>query len=214
MMKCVSCGKRKAKRQCPALRGSICPVCCGEKRGVEIRCPLDCVYFVEGQKHQQLKVMHQRLKKEGAVSYVRRAELYNRNPEVFARIEKIFADSFRANRKLRNEDVVSALTLVKNTLDTEKKGLIYQHQGENSYANELSTRILIALTDLKDDPEIREDRVTIEFAGGVVDEFLKEAKFYMENDSNPESYLIHILRYYPEEETAPGKQNDQLIIMP
>ena len=214
MMKCVSCGKRKAKRQCPALRGSICPVCCGEKRGVEIRCPLDCVYFVEGQKHQQLKVMHQRLKKEGAVSYVRRAELYNRNPEVFARIEKIFADSFRANRKLRNEDVVSALTLVKNTLDTEKKGLIYQHQGENSYANELSTRILIALTYLKDDPEIREDRVTIEFAGGVVDEFLKEAKFYMENDSNPESYLIHILRYYPEEETAPGKQNDQLIIMP
>ena len=214
MMKCVSCGKRKAKRQCPALRGSICPVCCGEKRGVEIRCPLDCVYFVEGQKHQQLKVMHQRLKKEGAVSYVRRAELYNRNPEVFARIEKIFADSFRANRKLRNEDVVSALTLVKNTLDTEKKGLIYQHQGENSYANELSTRILIALTDLKDDPEIREDRVTIEFAGGLVDEFLKEAKFYMENDSNPESYLIHILRYYPEDEAAPGKQNDQLIIMP
>ena len=214
MMKCVSCGKRKAKRQCPALRGSICPVCCGEKRGVEIRCPLDCVYFVEGQKHQQLKVMHQRLKKEGAVSYVRRAELYNRNPEVFARIEKIFADSFRANRKLRNEDVVSALTLVKNTLDTEKKGLIYQHQGENSYANELSTRILIALTYLKDDPEIREDRVTIEFAGGVVDEFLKEAKFYMENDSNPVSYLIHILRYYPEDEAAPGKQNDQLIIMP
>lgn len=213
-MKCVSCGKRKAKRYCPALRGSICPVCCGEKRGVEIKCPLDCVYFVEGQKHQQLKVMQQRLRKEGAVSYVRRAELYNRNPGVFARIEKIFADAFRANRKLRNDDVVSALALVKNTLDTEKKGLIYQHQSENSYANELSTRMLIALTDFKDGPELREDRITIDFAGSVVEEFLMEARFYMENDSNPQSYLVHILRYHPEDETSAGRQNDQLIITP
>ncbi|MEW6145377.1 MAG: hypothetical protein AB1598_10200 [Thermodesulfobacteriota bacterium] len=212
-MKCVSCGKRKAKRHCPALRSSICPVCCGEKRGVEIKCPLDCAYFVEGQKHQQLKVMHQRLRKEGAVSYVRRAELYNRNPAVFARIEKIFADAFRANRKLRNDDVVAALALVKSTLDTEKKGLIYQHQSENSYANELSTRILIALTDLKDTPDIREDRITIDFAVTVVDEFLKEAKFYMENDSSPESYLVHILRYHPEEEVAAGRQSE-LIITP
>jgi hypothetical protein len=188
-------------------------VCCGEKRGVEIKCPLDCVYFVEGQKHQQLKVMHQRLRKEGAVSYVRRAELYNRNPAVFARIEKIFADAFRANRKLRNDDVVAALTLVKSTLDTERKGLIYQHQSGNSFANELSTRILIALTDIKDTPDIREDRITIDFAIAVVEEFLKEAKFYMENDSNPESYLVHILRYHPEEEAAAGRQSE-LIITP
>ena len=213
-MKCVSCGKRKAKRYCPALKGSICPVCCGEKRGVEIKCPLDCIYFVEGQKHQQLKVMQQRLKKEGAVSYVRRAELYNRNPGVFARIEKIFADAFRANRKLRNDDVVSALALVKGTLDTEKKGLIYQHQSENSYANELSTRILIALTDFKDSPEIREDRITVDFAGSVVEEFLKEAEFYMENESNPQSYLVHILRYHPEDEASSGRQSDQLIVTP
>ncbi len=212
-MKCVSCVKRKAKRYCPALRGSICPGCCGEKRGVEIKCPLDCVYFVEGQKHQQLKVMHQRIRKEGTVSYVRRAELYNRNPGVFARIEKIFAEAYRANRKLRNEDVVSALGLVKNTLDTERKGLIYQYQGENSFANELSTRILIALTDFKDNHDITEDRVTVDFALNVVDDFLREAKFYMENDSNLQSYLVHILRYHPEEEAAAGRQSE-LIITP
>ncbi|MFI5322931.1 MAG: hypothetical protein ACHQ6U_05240 [Thermodesulfobacteriota bacterium] len=212
-MKCISCGNRKAKRYCPALRASICPVCCGEKRGVEINCPLDCVYYVEGQKQQQLKVMYQRLRKEGAVSYVRRAELYNRNPEVFAKIEKIFAHAFRVNSKLRNEDVVSALGLVKSTLDTEKKGLIYQHQSENSFANELSTRLLIALTDLKDSPEIKEDRVTIDFASSVIEEFLKEARFFSEHDSNPRSYLIHILRYHPAEEPTPARQSE-LIITP
>lgn len=212
-MKCVSCGSRKGKRFCPALRGSICTVCCGEKRGVEINCPLDCVYYVEGQKQHQLKVMHLRVKKEGGASYVRRAELYNRNPGVFARLEKLFADTYRANRKLKNEDLASALELVKNTLNTEKKGLIYQHHSENSYANELSTGILIALMDFKDNPEITRGRVDLDFIITVVDEFLKETRFYIENDSNPQSYLIHILRYHPAEEAKPGR-GSELLIMP
>lgn len=33
-MKCILCNSRKAKRYCPAKGGSICPVCCGEKRGI------------------------------------------------------------------------------------------------------------------------------------------------------------------------------------
>ncbi len=212
-MKCVICEKRKAKRFCPAKRASICPVCCGEKRGVEINCPLDCTYFVEGQKHHHQKLMQHRLKKEGAGSYIRRAELYKRNPEIFAKLEKIFADSFRANRNITNADLVAALELVKNTLETEKKGLIYQHQSDNRYANEISTRVLVAVTDYKDSPEISESRLTLDFAVSVVSEFLKEARFYMENDSNPKSYLIHILRYHPEEEAGAAPQSD-LIITP
>jgi len=213
IMKCVICEKRKAKRFCPAKRASICPVCCGEKRGVEINCPPDCRYFVEGQKHQQIKVMHHRLKKEGARSYIRRAELYQRHPEVFARLEKIFADSFRANKDLMDSDLVSALELVKNTLETEKKGLIYQHSSENIYANELSTSILVAVTDFNDDPEISEGNVTLDFSVSVVNEFLKEAKLYCEMDSNPRSYLRHIMRYHPDEEAGSQAQSD-LIIMP
>ncbi len=212
-MKCVSCGNRKGKRHCPALGGSICPVCCGQKRGVEINCPSGCVYYVEGQKQHQLKVMHQRVKKEGGRSYVRRAELYNRNPDIFARLEKLFADAYRANKKLTNKDVASGLELAKNTLDTEKKGLIYQHQSENSYANELSTNILIAITDYKDNPEITGDRVDLDFAIKVVDEFLKEARFYVENDPNPQSYLIHIVRYHPGE-TPEHKPAGGIIITP
>ena len=54
-MKCELCDKRKPKRYCPAKRTSICPVCCGEKRGVEINCPLDCQYYVEGTKTPSTK---------------------------------------------------------------------------------------------------------------------------------------------------------------
>ncbi|MEQ9617936.1 MAG: hypothetical protein RIG61_02040 [Deltaproteobacteria bacterium] len=213
-MKCVICDKRKAKRYCPAKRASICPVCCGEKRGVEINCPPDCKYFVEGQKHHQQKVMKQRLRREGAASYVRRAQLYNRNPAIFARIEKIIADSLRANGSIKNEDLVSAFELVKNTLETEKKGLIYQHQSDNRFANEISTRVLITLTEDKDSPDLSQDRVTLDYAVSVVNEFLKEVKFYAENDPNPQSYLIHILRYHPDEEAAGPGGGSELIITP
>ncbi len=53
--KCVYCNDRVGKRECPALGGLICPVCCGEHRGVEIKCPTDCRYFQRGEKFQQEK---------------------------------------------------------------------------------------------------------------------------------------------------------------
>ncbi len=45
--KCESCGK-KAKRDCPALGGSICTLCCGSKRGSEIDCPAECPFYPFG----------------------------------------------------------------------------------------------------------------------------------------------------------------------
>ena len=80
-------------------------------------------------------------------------------------------------------------------------------------SNEISTRILVAVTDYKDNPEISEDRVTLDYAVSVVNEFLKEAKFYAENDPHPQSYLVHILRYHPDEETGPAA-GSEIIITP
>lgn len=210
-MRCSLCEKRKPKRYCPAKRASICPVCCGEKRGVEINCPPDCRYFVEGQKQHHKKIMQQRLRKEGAGSYVRRAELYRRNPQIFAGLEMVFAAAFRSDRSIKNEDLVSALELVNKTLDTEKKGLLYRHQSDNSNANAISNNILSVISECKDKADIGENRVTLDFASAVIEEFLNEAKFYMENDPNPRSYLIHILRYYPEE--APERSDESSLII-
>lgn len=197
-MKCTLCEQRKAKRYCPAKRTQICAVCCGEKRGVEINCPLDCPYYVEGQKYQQGKITRQRVRKEGVQSYIRRAELYNKNPEIFAKIELVLIDSFRTDGRLKNEEVASALELVIKTLDTEKKGILYNYMSESRIVNEVAVRVLVAIREQKDSPELRQGRITLDYAKQVVEEFLKEIKFYMEVDSNPQSYLIHISRYHPE----------------
>jgi hypothetical protein len=197
-MKCVLCRQSKAKRYCPAKKASICPVCCGEKRGVEINCPLDCQYYVEGQKYQQDKVTKQRIRREGLQTYVRRAELYAKNPGVFAELELAFVDLFRAYN-IRDEDLTSALELVVKTLDTERKGIFYEYKSDIRIVNEISGRVLQILSKHKDSPEIRQGRITVDFSKEVVEEFLKEAKFYIELDSDdPQSYLIHISRYHPE----------------
>jgi len=163
---------------------------------VEINCPLDCPYYVEGLKHHQQKMMHQRIKKEGAKSYVRKAELYKNNPQLFAHLEKGFVSIFRADKSLTNRDLVSGLDMAKKTLETEKKGLLYQHQSGNHYADEISDHAL---------------RIISEFM--VIGEFLDEARFYMENDSSTKSYLTHLMRYHPEEE-APAQADSRLIIAP
>src|SRR5919106_5282190 len=58
-MLCGSCGRRKGRRQCPALGGTICPVCCGTKRLVEIRCPSDCGYLASAREHPAAVVRRQ-----------------------------------------------------------------------------------------------------------------------------------------------------------
>jgi hypothetical protein len=212
-MKCILCEQRKAKRYCPAKRGQICAVCCGEKRGVEINCPLDCPYYVEGQKYQQEKITRQRVRKEGVQSYIRRAELYNKNPEIFAKIELVLVGLFRADGRLKNEEVASALELVIKTLDTERKGILYDYRSESRVVNEIVGRVLTIIREHKDSPELRQGRITLDYAKEVIEEFLKEIRFYMEVDFNPQSYLIHISRYHPERSET-TQSGGSLIISP
>jgi hypothetical protein len=56
---CPSCNQRKARRACPALSQTICTVCCGTKRLVEIRCPADCVYLNAAREHPAAVVRKQ-----------------------------------------------------------------------------------------------------------------------------------------------------------
>ena len=211
-MKCIICEQRKAKRYCPAKRTYICSVCCGEKRGVEIDCPLDCPYFVEGQSYQQTKVTRQRVKKEGVQSYIRRAELYNRNPELFAQIETVLVDFFR-RYNIKDEDLTTALDLVVKTLDTEKKGIFYEHKAELKIVNELSGQLLAVIRAFKDRAEVGQGRISIDYAIEVFQEFLKEVKFYREIETNPQTYLIHISRYHPDK-AVESQSSGGLIITP
>ncbi len=197
-MKCIICEKRKGKRHCPAKNGYICPVCCGEKRGIEIDCPLDCTYYVEGQKYQQERVSRQRLRKEGVGSFIRRADLYNKNPDIFKGIEIAFVNVFRTDNRIKDTDLAEGLELALKTLDTEKRGLLYDHKSENAFANEISNRVIKVIRQYKDNVEVGRSRISVDFAREIVHEFLNEVEFFIESEENPRSYFVHILRYHPQ----------------
>src|SRR5580692_1279770 len=52
---CVTCHKRKPKRYCPGVRGSICAICCGTEREVTVDCPFDCIYLRESRRYDWKK---------------------------------------------------------------------------------------------------------------------------------------------------------------
>jgi len=60
MAKCVKCNKRKAKRHCPALRESICNLCCGLHRQKEIHCPPSCSFLVKHKPYQDKRTLEKK----------------------------------------------------------------------------------------------------------------------------------------------------------
>jgi len=124
--------------------------------------------------------------------------MYNKNPEIFNDIEIAFVNVFRTNNRIRNADLAEGLGLVLKTLDTEKRGLVYNHRSENSIANEISARVLRIIRDYKDNIELRKSKISLDYRREVVQEFLHEVEFFVENEVNSRSYFIHILRYHPQ----------------
>ncbi|MBI5526554.1 MAG: hypothetical protein HY897_09475 [Deltaproteobacteria bacterium] len=52
MSKCVYCHEKKGKRNCPALEGTICSLCCGTHRKKTIQCPEGCPFLAQAAKEE------------------------------------------------------------------------------------------------------------------------------------------------------------------
>lgn len=201
-MKCVHCRKAKGKRYCPAKQDDICPKCCGEFRGIDINCPPDCEFFVDGQKNHQERIDKLRIQKEGIKTYVKRAELFNKNTEVFALVERYIATSFRSNRRIDNRDLQRGLEQVCKAIETEIKGVFYEYESENSYANEISYNIMAIMKECLKRYESK--GFTLETGLEIMKEYLSELMFYINNEPGKQSYLIQIARSYPEDAENPN----------
>ncbi len=61
--------------------------------------------------------------------------------------------------------------------------------------NELADIVENELTELKNNEEINSSAAT-NFAKDVIDDFLSEAKFYNDQNTDKSSYLIHLARFH------------------
>lgn len=135
---CALCGKRRARRACPALDKWICPVCCGTKRQVEIDCPSDCAYLAMSREHPPVaEARRQRRDLEELVGHLR--DLNERQSRLFALLGS-FASQYQPGelQAVTDEDVAEAASAVAATLETAGRGVIYEHHPSSMPAERLA----------------------------------------------------------------------------
>ncbi|MBN2317459.1 MAG: hypothetical protein JXR49_00185 [Acidobacteria bacterium] len=131
-MKCAVCNTRKAKRPCPALGrdGSICPLCCGEKRILELDCPETCEYLKAGREHESAE-FGKRLRSQDPVQQEKSKRILAENQDVVAHLEYTIAQQRLTIRDLTDEDVSKAVNILLDDYRTEYKGILYKRNSDD-----------------------------------------------------------------------------------
>jgi hypothetical protein len=144
---CPLCRQRKARRTCPALTDQICPICCGTKRLVEIRCPSDCPYLATAREHPPAAVVRQHRQDLGLLVESLR-DLNDRQSQVFFLLATLIA-RYRSSEleSIVDEDVVQAAGTLAATFETAVRGVIYEHRAASLPAARLATALKAALSE-------------------------------------------------------------------
>jgi hypothetical protein len=140
-MRCPLCLARPARRVCPALNREICPVCCGTKRRVEIRCPDTCGYLATAQAHPPARIRRQQEHDFEALA-PGMAGLSEPRQQLFlfslTLIERFRGEGLDA---AIDADVTGALEALASTYETEARGLIYERRAASAPAQRLAAGI-------------------------------------------------------------------------
>src|SRR5258706_14313451 len=125
-MSCPLCRTRKERRVCPALHQTICAVCCGTKRLVEIQCPDDCVYLTSAREHPAAVVKRQQ-EHDVAILLPTIQGLTERQYQLFFLFQSLISrhvpDGFA---RLIDDDVAEAAAVVASPLVSAGRGVMYE----------------------------------------------------------------------------------------
>jgi hypothetical protein len=140
---------RKGRRECPALRGRICTICCGTKRLVEIACPADCLYLSSAREHPAAVVKKQQ-ERDVAMVFPAISELTERQYQLFFLFHSVVArHKPEGFARLIDDDVAEAARAVAATLETAARGVLYEHSPPSAAAQRLARELTAMLAELR-----------------------------------------------------------------
>src|SRR5258708_415852 len=122
MRLCSICEKRPAKRACPALASSICPVCCARDRMIKLKCPESCEYLQSGRKTAIEKIGQERIRfiEQQGISYDQKIATSMRTMMIF---EGAIVETQRMEFKsLKDQDIADGIDTAIRTLGTFESG--------------------------------------------------------------------------------------------
>ena len=147
-MTCPLCGARKARRSCPALGQDICPVCCGTKRLVEIRCPADCGYLASSREHPAAVTRRQQEHDLSLLVDLMR-DFNDRQSQLLLGLTTCLA-RYRPDdlQSVIDDDVAEAAAALAATFETAARGVIYDHRPTSFPAERLAARLRAVILDV------------------------------------------------------------------
>ncbi len=163
-MTCTVCGKRAARRACPALHADICTVCCGTKRVTEIRCPADCHYLATARAHPAAVVRRQQ--EDDLRAFIPSVqELNEAQADLLWRLLAFIRDH-RGDELVRttDADVESAARALASTYETAARGLIYEERADSLAAQRLAADLkplLAQLAEAERPPSLERDLAAV-----------------------------------------------------
>ena len=124
MARCPLCSERSAKRYCPAKLTSICPVCCGTKREVEIDCPSTCTYLQTGRSYKaESKPLDPSL---AARARSLRDSFADEYGPILQQLSIAVAEARRESPWMVDQDVEDVYETLKATMKTLSSGIYYE----------------------------------------------------------------------------------------
>jgi len=118
MAKCSRCGQRKAKRHCPALGLGLCPLCCGQIREKEVRCPPGCPFLAQHGTYQENRIISKKTASYEDISEDERLVWLSFH------IETALFEYSRQNLSFSDRDAILALEWAKEELEESPSRLV------------------------------------------------------------------------------------------
>ena len=145
---CPLCGKRRARRGCPAVGQQICAVCCGTKRLVEINCPSDCVWLASAREHPPAAAVRQQ-QRDRSLLMPLMIDFSQPQAELFFLISAFIVRYEPPElHPLFDEDVAEGVGALASTFETASRGVIYEHRAASIPGERLSLALKAALADM------------------------------------------------------------------
>jgi hypothetical protein len=161
---CKLCGRRRAKRSCPAVPADICAICCGEQREVTLLCPLECVFLREAHKHEKTVEVPAEAISNPQVE-ITEEFIRTREELLLFCIYSLVQAAMRTPQSV-DTDVLKAIEALIQTRRTAESGLIYETRADNVVAASIQQKFAESLKSYE--TERRERESTSAHAGADV----------------------------------------------
>ncbi len=142
---CKICGKRRARRACPAVNGDICTLCCGSEREVSLACPLECEYLQEAHQHEKPIPFEESQLSNPEISVDE--QFVREHEELLLFCVYALVQAATRTAGAIDTDVMAALAALIQTYRTLESGLLYESKPENLVAVAVQRSFTASLAD-------------------------------------------------------------------